>query len=241
MNKFFPITIDNFFDNPDKIVEYAKSLPKEPNLNGDWPGTRTKRISEIDEILNVGLLWKITSSYYNTHHHPCEWARSSIFFQEIPAFSKDKNDVKNRGWIHHDDAEHDVAGVVYLTPNIDPDAGTSLFALKQPNLSKEDLAKQSGHVKNTLYKKHTLDEDYYKKTLEDYEKLFTETTRFANIYNRMVTYGTNYYHRANNFYNEDDPRLTLVFFLGGLRGTSPPIERIKGGKWDLIIESRLSK
>ena len=31
--KFFPVSVDNFFDNPDKIVRYAKRLPKESKKN----------------------------------------------------------------------------------------------------------------------------------------------------------------------------------------------------------------
>ena len=41
----YPITIvDNFFDNPDDIVELAKSFKYYSPDTGNWPGTRTKQM-----------------------------------------------------------------------------------------------------------------------------------------------------------------------------------------------------
>jgi len=45
----FPITIvDNFFDDPDAIVETANNLKYFNPQGGHWPGTRTKNL-HIDE------------------------------------------------------------------------------------------------------------------------------------------------------------------------------------------------
>mgnify|MGYP003345874215 CR=1 FL=1 len=44
--------------------------------------------------------------------------------------SSDKNSPKNTGWIHQDNNAI-FAGLVYLTPEIDPSCGTSMFKLKK--------------------------------------------------------------------------------------------------------------
>ena len=249
--KFFPVSVDNFFDNPNSIVEYAKSLPKESSSTGNWPGKRTRPLWEIDEELNNAILYKILSCYYDLSYQSINWESSSLQFQEIPAFSKNKNDTKNRGWIHFDESERyhadyggfEVAGLIYLTPDIDPDSGTSLFTLKQ-QIDKEFVTYRKQYVKHLLYKEnYSVDEDYYAKKIKEVEKIFIEKTRFANIYNRMIMYDINEFHRANSFYNKDgkDARLTLVFFIGGLDAGKYPLERIREKNCDEFIEYQIMK
>ena len=245
VERFFPVSVDNFFDNPDKIVRYAKSLSKEPDPDGRWPGKRTEMLWKIDDELNCALLLKIMSCYYDLSYQDVSWESSELYFQEIPTFSKNKNDVKNKGWIHiDDDTKFEVAGLIYLTPDIDPDSGTSLFKVKP---HKEYMTHDRQVAKYLLYKntnssnnKEEFDEAYFIKKYKEHEECFIEKTRFANIYNRMVMYDTSEFHRANNFYNGDgkDARLTLVFFIGGLNVELYPLEKIKGGKYDELIEYR---
>ena len=249
--KFFPVSVDNFFDNPDKIVRYAKSLPKKSDPEGNWPGKRTKPLWEIDGELNNAILYKILSCYYDLSYQSINWKESSLQFQEIPAFSKNKNDMKNRGWIHFDESERyhadyggfEIAGLIYLTPDIDPDSGTSLFTLKQQH-DKEYVAYRKQYVKHLLYKEdYTVDEDYYAKKIKEEEEIFIEKTRFANIYNRMIMYDTHEFHRANSYYNEDgkDARLTLVFFIGGLDAGRYPLEKIRDKNCEELIEHQIMK
>ena len=241
VEKFFPVSVDNFFDNPDRIVKYAKSLPKEPDSEGRWPGKRTKSLWEIDDELNRTLLLKIFSCYYDLTYQDISWESSELYFQEISTFSKNKNDVKNRGWIHTDatNNEVEVAGLIYLTPDSDPDTGTSLFKVKP---HKEYVIDNRQIAKHLLYKKEEFDEAYYIKKYKEHEECFIEKTRFTNIYNRMIMYDSNEFHRANNFYNGDgngdgkDARLTLVFFIGGLDAGTYPLEKLKIGEYDEFIE-----
>ena len=59
VENFFPISVDGFFRNPDKIVNYAKSLPKKYNSKGEWPGVRSEPLWEIDLELNTAITAKI--------------------------------------------------------------------------------------------------------------------------------------------------------------------------------------
>ena len=133
--KFFPVSVDNFFDNPDKIVKYAKNLPKEPDPIGKWPGNRSETIWKINKELNDLIILKILSCYYDLSYQDISWDYADLYFHEIPTIFKDKNDVRNKGEIHVDanDAPYEIAGLIYLTPDIDSDLGTSLFTLKQRN------------------------------------------------------------------------------------------------------------
>ena len=49
---FFKIFVDNFFKNPDKIVEFANKLEYSPDKIGKWPGVRSDPLSHIDTDLN---------------------------------------------------------------------------------------------------------------------------------------------------------------------------------------------
>ena len=249
VDNFFPVSVDNFFDNPDKIVRYAKSLPKNSDPKGCWPGKRTESLWKIDTELNNAIMLKILSCYYDMSYQNISWERSNLVFQEIPAFSKNKDDVRNRGWIHFDYDRsnnnkvpaYQVAGLIYLTPDIDPDSGTSLFTLKH---DKEYVVYKKSFAKHLLYKEdETIDMDYYAKKIKEEEKFFIEKVRFANIYNRMIMYDTQEFHRANSFYNEEgkDARLTLPFFIGGLDAGKYPLERVREKNCDEFIEHYLTQ
>ena len=45
---FFPVLVDDFFKNPQALVDYGKSLPKSPDPGGSWPGKRSKNIWELN-------------------------------------------------------------------------------------------------------------------------------------------------------------------------------------------------
>jgi hypothetical protein len=232
---FFPVSVDNFFDNPDRIVRYAKSLPMKSASTGNWPGKRTEALWKIDKDLNQAILLKIMSCYYDISYQNIYWDISHLSFQEIPAFSKNKNDARNRGWIHFDtEKQFEIAGLIYLTPDIDPDSGTSLFALNQQKDEEYKLYQKQ------VDQKILGDEAYYAKKVEEQGEFFIETTRFANIYNRMIMYDVNEFHRANSYYSGDekDARLTLVFFIGGMDVGMFPLERIRDKNGDEFIEHR---
>ena len=48
-NNLFPITIiDDFYPDPDSIVDFAKSQKYAPSPTGAWPGIRSESIQEIN-------------------------------------------------------------------------------------------------------------------------------------------------------------------------------------------------
>ena len=231
-DKFFPVAVDNFFENPEAIVKYAKKLPFQST--GRHPGKRTQNLWEINKDLHTAILLKTLSCYYDLDYQSIEWESSIMEFTEIPRYAKDKNDVRNKGWIHQDVAilgNDDLAGLIYLTPDIDPDSGTSLWTLKPDakviiNAEEEWSAPGQG-------------EEYAKQYLKQQENLI-EKFRFQNFFNRLIMYDTNEFHGANSYWNDvnKDPRLTLVFFIGGIVSSGDyPLRRVKSGEFDKIINT----
>jgi hypothetical protein len=227
---FFPAVVDNFFEDPEAIVEFGKSLYKE--IMGAQPGKRTKNLWEIDKNLHNAILGKILSCYYDLDYVSLNWQNSNMSFHEIPRYSPDKKDIINKGWIHQDAAilgDDQIAGLIYLTPDIDPDSGTSLWSLN-PNVKIKiqddpfDYGAEGWYSKDGSFNNG----DEYRKLYLEQQKSFVEKLRFQNIFNRMITYDTMEWHSANSYYHQDekDHRLTLAFFIGGIESDSEfPLKR----------------
>jgi hypothetical protein len=235
---FFPVVVDNFFEDPGAIVEYGKSLHKE--FHGRQPGKRTKNLWEIDKDLHNAILKKVLSCYYDLDYVSLGWQNSNLSFHEISRYSSDKKDIINKGWTHQDVdifPNNEFAGLIYLTPDIDPDSGTSLWSLN-PNVKikiqddpfegDEGWYSKDGSFNNG--------EEYTKLYMEQQES-FVEKLRFQNIFNRLIAYDTMEWHSANSYYNGDDKdsRLTLTFFIGGIESESEfPLKRVKNNGNEII-------
>ena len=55
-------------------------------------------------------------------------------------------------------------------------------------------------------------------------------------------YDPNEFHRANSYFSlETEPRLTIVYFFGGLKAGRYPMDRIKNEEYDLFINHKVQK
>jgi len=214
--RFFPVCVDNFFNDPELIRNFGLSLNKKPDKLGKWPGVRSKPLHEIDINLNNYILLKIFSVYFDLNFHNINWKNSVCYFQEIKKYSKNKNDLKNVGWIHQDNA--DLAGLIYLNPNASLDTGTSLYNLKseKPFLSLKKQMETLSLEKEKFYLGKKITKNKYNLSLMKNNNMFYEKIRFNNIFNRLIVYDGSEFHKANNFYIENQNRLSLVFFVGNL-------------------------
>ena len=52
-------SVDNFFDDPDKIREWGLGLSKQKDTEGKWPGKRSDQLHEVDDAFNQKLVSKI--------------------------------------------------------------------------------------------------------------------------------------------------------------------------------------
>lgn len=118
--------LQNFFDNPDKIVDYANTLEWiGPQEKDNWPGKRTNNMSEINKKLFDFITNKVLSIYFDLNVGVVKWKRSNIRFHKITNDDWLKHNKKHTR-IHKD--SYGLAGVVYLNKNIcDEKTGTSFF------------------------------------------------------------------------------------------------------------------
>jgi hypothetical protein len=217
--KYFPaMCVDNFYENPDSIREFALSQPFYKAEDGAWPGKRTKELHEIDSKFFHDFCAKVFSIYYDFAFADIEWTISTNF-QLIEPLSFDKNSLKNHGWIHVDESTV-FAGIIYLNPTIDINCGTSLFKV----IDEEKMKNNQTTAKSNYYK-YGIDKNYESDIL-DHNQNFIETMRFNNIYNRLISFDGQTYHGANNFFTDKEPRLTQVFFVRSIKSKSkPPLQR----------------
>ena len=239
-HRFYSVCVDDFFDKPDLIRNFGLSLPKTSCSTGDWPGERSKELHTIDPELTNNILLKILSSYFDFRYDNIQWGGSSVTFQQIKKYSDSKDSIKNIGWIHQD-FNFDLAGLIYLTPKIDINCGTSLFNLKDDEKDNFIANARLSH-KHLLFQNKNISDEQYSEAHNKWNNKFIEKTRFQNIYNRMISYDTQEFHRANNFFSNGDDRLTLVYFIKDIKVSKNPLDRIKDNEnYDNFILERINE
>lgn len=209
--EFNTVCVDNFFSNTDLILDFVNTLEFKKSEDGRWPGERTKTLYEIDKDLSSLIISKILNNVYDLSKTKITWKSSELSFQKVKPYSNKKNSYKNRGWIHQDGDDYDLAGVIYLTKNANLNSGTSLFKVKNNKKIPDLDILERQNLKFKLHNEEEIEENEYFKEMKNHEDNFDETVTFKNVFNRMIMYDGQTYHRANNF--SDKERLTLVFFI----------------------------
>lgn len=114
------LIIDNFYENPDEVREFALSL--DFNIEGNYPGNRTSAMVDED--------WR---DYIKEYLESIINRRITVFpYEYNTAFQLTTETSKT--WIHHDAMSY--AGVVYLTPNPSLDSGTGIYRHKETGIMK---------------------------------------------------------------------------------------------------------
>jgi|SRR6056300_1038311 hypothetical protein len=182
--------IDNFYENPYQVREYALSLQFSLNDKTAFPGKRTPYAYSSEKVLDI--FKKIFSPYY-----------SDVIFNPKTATGMFQYTTKNdTSWIHKDNhccEKNDTnnfdyfSAVCYLSPNAPVESGTSLYKDVNDN-----------NIVNTL-----------DKSKQSIEPQFVKTDYVSNKFNRLVLFDGNIYHTAETYFGENkyDARLTQVFFL----------------------------
>lgn len=197
----FPTTqINNFFDDPNKILKKAESCTYYKSKDGWWPGERSESLHVIYPNLFNKIISSVLSNFFSQGEQ-INFQNATGFFHKIKPY---KNPLLNKGWIHKDGCE--LAGLIYLNKKFTMNTGTGMYIPKQ----KIDY-KDSINQKINLYLNDTYDEKKYVKTMIHMENQFIKVAEFQNVYNNFVCYNGNNFHRLENFGIEE--RLTLVFFI----------------------------
>ena len=228
---YFPFCVDGFFKNPDLVRDFA--LSQDFCLTCKYyPGSRTKPLNELNRDYFNDFCNKLFSLLFDFKTTEAEW-NVKTHFHMLPPLDSDPNSGRNIGLVHSDYTEagfHQLAGVIYLTPNIELDTGTSLFR-KAPSFN-DDFYDRSGRAMNNFYDTGKDSKDEYEMDYGDYalrrSEMFEETARFNNIYNRIVAYPASISHAFNSCYTKGEPRLTQVFFVQKIdTSCESPIQRMR--------------
>lgn len=220
----YPVTIiENFYENPDAIREYAleqeyKFRHEQTEINYVYPGSRTLDLSYINKSLYDSICNKLVSAFHNTEYDYMRWAIATSF-QSV-------SEQYKRGVIHTD-KNTIFAGVLYLTPDAPLDGGTSLF-------------RKNKTFDEAKYERALLDNDQRFKAGEiamdtSYHSMFDEIVRVNNVYNTLIIYEGRHYHAANEFFGKTlkDSRLAQVFFVSKIDAQKQsvfPISRVNAIK-----------
>jgi len=212
-NIFFPTSIiDGFFENPDEIRNFALSLEYFDDAQ-NYPGKRTKQISEIDKVLYDTVMCKFMSIFFK---------REDIGFNGSLTFQLVTKEFGS-GWIHRDGSI--ATGIVYLSQNSNTKIGTSLYQKK--NILMDPLMNDNLVERKHASFKNRENDVFHRNEVNNHYK---ETLAVDGIYNRAIFFDSHFYHAAHDFVgeNDDDSRLTLIAFFHNIScGGQPfPIQRM---------------
>jgi len=184
------IITDDFYNNPDETREWVLEQPFD--VRGNFPGQRTKPVHEWDLEETIARIIKPHGGAITYFNDPYTTA-----FQYTTA--------ADDSWIH---ADHTTtwAGVCYLTPNAPAGGGTGIFRHKETGWEYAQKLKDGTYDPVASAK---TDND-----ARDYSKL-DMTAMVGNVYNRLVLYRGDMFHRSLEYFGKDkyDGRLFQTFFF----------------------------
>ena len=187
------IIINDFYDDPYAIREKAMSSGLFPFVNY-IPGQRSLGVPDDESEILKKRFEEILGTPI-TRWVPYRGSNSATMNTCYQLVTED-----DPGWIHHDDTTW--AGVVYLNPDPDSDAGTGLYTHIETGVYQWDPNDPS-----TDFNTHPDRFDYTKWRLN---------LEVKNQFNRLILYKSSYYHNMmkDGFgKNYVDGRLTQVFFF----------------------------
>lgn len=186
INKNVPtfLVVDNFYEDPDRVRQFALHL--EFREHKDYhKGKRTDqcyRFPGLKERFEQLLGCKI-KHWENYGVNGC--------FQTCVAGDQ---------LVYHVDQQQ-YAGLIFLTPNAPPQAGTSFFRSKKTHQNKVLL---SDPKFSTIFEGGFLDSTY-----------FDLVDKVGNVYNRLVIFNGSLIHSASDYFGKtkEDGRLFQLFFF----------------------------
>lgn len=197
----FTLIKDNFYSDP--VSVYHKALNAEYYEPEDSTGFRSRQVYhergikfKLEKILGIKITrWDTDPEEEN-----------GIFYQ---AFSKGKK--KEVPGVHSDTPYNDITVVVYLTPGLPFNCGTSLWMHKQTGLCDPPDSYTARKHNLTLSKLR----DQFERECSDRRK-WMEIDRAGYRFNRMVAYPSGVLHSATNHFggNKSTVRLYQTFRIG---------------------------
>jgi hypothetical protein len=197
----FIIVKDNFYEKPNEVFQTAlNSNFYEPDHATGYRSDKVYHEKGVKIKLEKILGLKITRWDID----PIE--ENGVFYY---GFSKGKK--KEIPGVHSDEPYNDVTIVIYITPDIPVDCGTSLWKHKQTGLTDPVSPADARRLKLNFTKLRA----QLEKESKDASK-WIETDKIGYLFNRMVAYPSGAFHSASNHYGNrlSNGRIYQTFRVG---------------------------
>jgi hypothetical protein len=197
----FLLVRDDFYSDPEDVRHIAQSMKFEET--GDITGFMTSEVyhpagvrQRLERVLGVKITrWDQDPDRGN-----------GIFYQ---AFSRGSQ--KETPGVHSDEPYEDITVLIYLTPGLPIDCGTSLWQHRATGLVNAPTQRDARRLKTTLTKlRDRLEVDSEKR------QKWIEIDRAGYRFNRMVAYASGMLHSASRHYGSNlrDGRIYQTFRIG---------------------------
>jgi len=197
----FLLVRDDFYSDPENVRRIAQSMKFEET--GDITGFMTSEVyhpagmrQRLERVLGVKITrWDEDPDRGN-----------GIFYQ---AFSRGSQ--KEMPGVHSDEPYEDITVLIYLTPGLPIDCGTSLWQHRATGLVNAPTQRDARRLKTTLTKLR----DRLEVDSENRQK-WIEIDRAGYRFNRMVAYASGMLHSASRHYGSNlrDGRIYQTFRIG---------------------------
>lgn len=212
------LIVDNFYENPNKIIEL---------VNGEYPliGCGDGKRSLSLHAMNKELYEEFCNKIYSIHNLSSNGVWLTTYITE---HTSNDLDVLNKRWVHIDGRNPDVCranietynlilcGQIFLSEDPDPEAGVKICKLKKSiNWTDQELI-------DNCVNDYLIPKDKYLSgliSLEDYTNLHTEyhnnfdiSCDIKNEFNRMVSWKGGTLH-GEPMTKKMRKRLTQYFFI----------------------------
>jgi hypothetical protein len=199
--KRFILVKDNFYEDPEKVYQAAlEAVYHQPE---DVTGLRSKTVyhesgvkGKLEKILGIKI----------TRWDTDPVGENGVFYQ---GFSKGK--TREIPGVHSDEPYNDITAVIYLTPDLPFDCGTSLWMHRETGLCDPVTPNDARRLNRRL--------SSVRDQLERESKIrsrWEEIDRVGYRFNRMVAYPSGALHSATNHYGGSmkNGRLYQTFRMG---------------------------
>ena len=188
------IIVDNIYENPDEVREFALSCEFKTN-DSYHKGART-----VSRYLPEGMK-EVFEKYLNKKITKWEDHGTNGVFQYC---------IAQDALVYHVDMQS-YAAMIYLTPDAAPSCGTTCYKSKRTGLRKsptEKDAKALGKNTSTLYSE-IFRGNFYDKTDLDVVDVA------GNVYNRLVIFDSKSIHSSSGYFGDkkENARLFQIFFF----------------------------
>ncbi len=189
--------IDLFLESPDLWREYALKQEFHRDESAPWPGLRTESLNKLNPDLFASLARKLIKHC----HGGIEFPHLEITFALV-------DETFGTGWLHQDEPQYNIAGMIYLNPSAPTGTGTGFYNFNYGTYE------SFFHLALDEYNSSPLDRTKFEQDKIRQRSFFNKTMTVENEFNRCVMFHPNHWHGADRFFGntKETARLTINFF-----------------------------